>query len=146
MIAWLKTLLLRDVWLKLFSLGLAVLVWFTVNSMANEKDSLPVHPLSLVPLAQRTFTHLPVVIMSSAQDTRLVHVNPKEVEVTVEGEPGVLNRLYDRDIRAIVDVTGIEAAHDMRTRIEVSTPPGVTRLRVDPEEAQVVFPPTPSAP
>jgi YbbR domain-containing protein len=79
-------------------------------------------------------------VMSAADDSRTFRVYPKEVEVTVEGDPNVLKSLYNRDIRVMVDLTGIEAAHDLRKRIEVSSPSGVTRVRVEPDEVQVVFP------
>jgi hypothetical protein len=42
----------------------------------------------------------------------------------------------------LVDLTGIGAAHDLRKRIEVSAPAGVTHVRVYPEEVQIIFPPT----
>ncbi len=140
MIVWLQNLVLKDVWLKLFSLVLAVLVWFVVNGMDVQKEALSGRPRPLRALDRRTFRNLPIIVMSSAEDARVVHVNPKEVEVTVAGEAKVLNRLLDRDIRVIVDLTGIEAAHDLRKRVEVSTPAGVTRVNVDPDEVQVVFP------
>jgi YbbR domain-containing protein len=136
----LKDLILKDVWLKLFSLALATLIWFTVN-IAIQNQVSPVSALPLVKTDRRTFSNLPVVIVSSAQDTRSTSVNPKEVEVTVEGDAKVLKSLYNRDIRVWVDLTGIEAAHDMRKRVEVSTPAGVTHVTVEPPEIQVIFPP-----
>jgi YbbR domain-containing protein len=141
MIAFLRELIFKDIWLKLFSLGLAVLVWFTLNSMANQKEGFVPRPLALQPLEQRTFSNVPVAVVSSADDSRAFRINPKQVNVTVAGEPQVIKSLDNRNIRVLVDLTGIEAAHDLRKRIEVSTPAGVTRVRVDPEEVQVVFPP-----
>lgn len=142
MIASLRELVFKDIWLKLFSLGLAILVWFTLNSMGNQKEGLTPRPqLSLRPTEQRTFSNVPVAVMSSADDSRAFRINPKQVDVTVQGDPNVVKSLYTRDIRVMVDLTGIEAAHDLRKRIEVSTPAGVTGMRVEPEEVQVVFPP-----
>lgn len=141
MIASLRELVFKDIWLKLFSLGLAILVWFTLNSMGNQKDGLaPRQQLPLRPTERRTFSNVPVAVISSADDSRTVRINPKQVDVTVEGEPNALKNLNNREIRVLVDLTGIEAAHDLRKRIEVSTPAGVTRVRVEPEEVQVVFP------
>jgi YbbR domain-containing protein len=141
MIAFLRELIFKDIWLKLFSLGLAVLVWFTLNSMANQKEGFVPRPSPLQTLEQRTFSNVPVAVVSSADDSRAFHINPKQVDVTVAGEPQAIKNLYNHDIRVLVDLTGIEAAHDLRKRIEVSTPAGVTRVRVEPEEVQVVFPP-----
>jgi YbbR domain-containing protein len=140
MTTFLQTLILKDFWLKLFSLGLAALIWFTVN-IAIQNQVSPVVSLPLGKLDRRTFSGLPVVVMSSAEDSRSFRVNPKSVDVTIEGDAKVLKSLYDRDIRVIVDLTGVEAAHDMRKRIQVSAPSGVSHIKIDPEEVQIIFPP-----
>jgi len=139
MIRFLQDAIFKDLWLKLFSLALAVLAWFTVD-VAIRNSTLPIRSLSSAPLRRTTFS-VPVAVMSSAEDVRSVKVNPKEVEVTVQGEGKILEQLHAKDIRVIVDLTGIEAAHDLKQRIEVSTPAGVTHVKVDPEEVQVIFPP-----
>lgn len=138
MITFIRDLVSKDIALKLFSLVLAILIWFTV-SFAVEKAETPMATFPL-PLAERVFANLPVIVLSSAQDVRDVSVDPKEVEVTVQGAAATLKNLQDKDIRVLVDLTGIEAAHDLRKRLEVSTPAGVTLLRVDPTEVQVLFP------
>ena len=140
MISFLRDLVFQDFWLKLFSFVLAVLTWFTVNSMANQKEGMPVGSLSLVPPEQRLLSHLPVILLSSAEDVRSVRVSPKEVDVTVQGAPGALKDLQNKDVRASVDLTGIQAARDLRKRIEVATPPGVSYVRVEPQEVQVIYP------
>lgn len=136
----LENLVLKDFWLKLFSLALATLIWFTVNLAIQNKVS-PAASLPLGKTEHRTFSSLPVVIMTSAADSRSAIVNPKEVEVTVEAEAKVLENLYGRDIRVFVDLTGIEAAHDLRKRVEISTPAGVVHVKINPPEVQVIFPP-----
>ena len=141
MITWLRNLVAEDFWLKLFSFVLAVLTWFTVNSMANQKEGMPaIGSLSLVPPEQRVLQHLPVVILSSAEDVRSFRVSPKEADVTVQGTAAVLKELQTKDVRVSVDLTGIQAAKDLRKRIEVATPAGVSYVRIAPEEVQVIFP------
>ncbi len=135
----LKDLVFKDLWLKLFSLALAALIWFTVN-IAIQNQLTPSAAIPLTRTEHRTFANLPVLVVSSAQDSRSASVNPKEVEVTVEGDAKILRSLYNRDIRVFVDLTGIEAAHDLRKRVEVSTPAGVTHVTADPPEVQVIFP------
>ena len=132
MITLLRHLVLEDFWLKLFSLALAVLIWLTVT-FASQKDA---------GIDQRLLSKmLPVTILSSAEDVHNFRVSPSEVAVTVQGNPKTLQNLQSNDIRAIVDLTGVAAARDLRKRIEVSVPAGVTPLRVIPEEVQVIFPP-----
>ena len=92
------------------------------------------------PARQLQISNLPVIILSSAEDVRSFHVSPSVVEVTVQGDAKTLATLQSKDIRVLVDLTGIGAAHDLRKRIEVSTPAGITHVRVEPEEVQVIFP------
>jgi hypothetical protein len=132
MIAFLRNLILEDFWLKLFSLALAVLIWLTVT-FASQKDALT---------DQRVLSKvLPVTILGSAEDVHNFRVSPREVAVMVQGNPKTLQNLQNNDIRAIVDLTGVGAARDLRKRIEVAVPAGITPLRVIPEEVRVIFPP-----
>src|SRR5437867_789657 len=138
MIAFLRHLIFHDFLLKVFSLALAVLIWFTIH-FASEKGGSPVTPLTL-PTQQRTFAKLPVMVIFAAEDVRTFKVRPSEVEVTVRGEAKVVENLQGKDIRVMVDLTGIDAAH-LHKRIEVSPPAGVTLVRVMPQEVDVIIPP-----
>jgi YbbR domain-containing protein len=140
MISFLRDLVFQDFWLKLFSFVLAVLTWFAVNRMANQKEGLAVGSLSLAPPEQRVLNHLPVLIVSSAEDVRSFSVSPKEVDVTVQGSAALVKELQNRDVRVSVDLTGIQAGKDLRIRIDVSTPAGVSYTRVQPPEVQVIYP------
>ena len=90
---------------------------------------------------ERTFSNLPVLVISSAQDVRSFKVRPSEVEVTVRGDAKTLRALRANEIRARVDLTDIETARDLRKRIEVSVPAGISQVGVTPPEVQVIFPP-----
>jgi YbbR domain-containing protein len=68
-------------------------------------------------------------------------VFPKEVAVTVQGSGKSLRDLQARDIRALVDLTGVVSAENVRKRIEISVPAGVTLVQVEPTEVQVIAPP-----
>jgi len=131
MIAFLRKLVLENLWWKLFSLALAVLIWLTVT-FASRKEGRPV---------QRVFSHLPVLVLSATEDVHNFRLSPAEVEVTVQGDPRTLQNLQDKDVRPTVDLTGVGVARELRKRIEVSVPVGVAHTRVAPEEVQVTFPP-----
>jgi YbbR domain-containing protein len=135
----LHSLILEDFWLKLFSLVLAVLIWLTV-SFAIRKEASPISALNFA-VPDRTFFNLPVLVVSSAEDVRNFKVIPDNVAITVQGETRILQNLQSREIRALVDLTGLAATGEVRKRIEVSTPPGVTHVQVVPPEVQVIFPP-----
>jgi YbbR domain-containing protein len=126
MIAFLRHLFFDDVWLKLFSLALAILIWVTL-AVASQREGN----------ARRDFSKLPVDIVSTSGDPRGFKVVPTEVAVTVQGEAQRIENLLPRDIRVLVDLTGLEAARELRKRLEVAPPPGVTLLRVTPEEVLV---------
>ncbi len=142
MIAALRELIFHDFLLKLFSLALAVLIWFTITEVQKEASPLPRLTLNS---EVRTFSNLPVVVMSAAQDVRSFKVYPSEVEVTVQGDAKILKTLTSKDIRVIVDLTGVEGSGGLRKRIEVSTPSGVTHVRVEPQEVEVRFPLKPNS-
>jgi YbbR domain-containing protein len=141
MISFLRRVFVDDFWLKLFSLLLAVLIWLTA-SLAIQKEGSPATPLALAP-EERTFSNLPVLVISSAQDVRNFKVAPNTVEVTVRGDAKTVHALGTSEIRARVDLTGIETARELKARIEVSIPAGASLVRVEPAEVQVIFPPKP---
>jgi len=132
MITFLRKLVLEDFWLKLFSLLLAVLLWLTVTFASRKDPGIDQRVLAKM---------LPVTILASTEDVHNFRVSPSEVAVTVQGNHKTLQNLQTNDIRAIVDLTGVGAARELRKRIEVSVPAGLTHLRVMPEEVQVIFPP-----
>jgi YbbR domain-containing protein len=137
MIGFLRDFVQHDFLLKVFSFALAVLIWFTVTEIQKEASPIPRLTMNS---DVKTFSNLPVVVMSAAQDVRSFKVNPSAVEVTVQGDAKTLKNLSSKDIRVIVDLTGVETSSGLRKRIEVSTPSGVTHVRVEPEEVEVRFP------
>ena len=139
MIRFLRQVFVDDFWLKLFSFLLAVLIWLTA-SLAIQKEGSPATPLSLAP-EERTFSNLPVLVIAAAQDARNFRVSPSTVEVTVRGDAKIVRALGATEIRARVDLTGVETASELKARIEVSVPAGVSLVRIEPTEVQVVFPP-----
>jgi YbbR domain-containing protein len=135
MIAFFRHLIFYDLWLKLFSLALAVLIWFFVY-FAIQKG----HPLLISETKERRFGNLPVMVMFAAEDVRSFRVIPSAVEVVVQGDPAILKNLQSKDIRVMVDLTGIEAAH-LRKRVEITQPPGVTHAHATPGEVEVIITP-----
>jgi YbbR domain-containing protein len=144
MIAFLRHLVLHDLLLKLFSLALAILIWLTINFALGRNEERPT-VVSLVPHPpQQASFVLPVMVLSSGDNPRELKMDPKEVEVAVEGDPKVIRALQKNDLRAIVDLSGIESAQGLVKRIELSKPAGVFELRIVPPEVKLtVLPPAP---
>ena len=138
MINFFRHLFLKDFGLKLFSLLLAVMIWLPVSFAIRQPQSTPmtISALGLAP-HRRTFSHLPVMVVSSTVDARKFKSTPAEVEVTVEGNAVLLDNLQSAEIRAMVVFTGAETAGENVKKVEVSTPPGVACSEVKPSEVQV---------
>jgi YbbR domain-containing protein len=127
----------KDAMLKVFSLVLAIMIWLALSAI--QRDATPAVGPLLHP-GQLTFFNIEVGVLSSASDVRSYQVEPKTVEVTVEGDSKILQRLESKDVRAMVDLTGYEGTGEIRKRIEVSAPAGVKHVRVSPSEARIIFP------
>jgi len=131
----------KDFGWKIFSGVLAVAIWLTVHKILEESTPAVIAP-SLPPSpVEATFTNLPVLIVSAAADVREFHVTPNVVTVSVSGQPEIMATLQPEQIHALVDLTDIEAAHDLRRRVDISTPTGVTLVYVSPTDVNVVIPP-----
>lgn len=136
----LRDLILKDIWLKLFSLALAVLIWFTVSVAIRNENALN---SGLVPQPPRTFS-LRVNLLSATADVHTYRANPEFVEVTVRGEAGSPQELQPRDIHVLADVTGLDALRNSRRRLEISAPPGVEIIRVIPADVEIIVPSSPA--
>lgn len=132
----LRNLILKDFWLKLASLALAVLIWLTVSIAIRNEMALSNGLASAPP---RTFS-LRVNPMSATADVHDFRVNPEFVEVTVRGEVGSSDNLQAKDVHVLVDLSNTDLAHNSRHRIEVTTPPGVEVVRVIPADVEILVP------
>jgi hypothetical protein len=130
----------KDLGWKLFSAFLALAIWLTVHKILDESAPSPVvPPLPPGPVAM-TFSNLPVLIVSAAADVREFHVTPGAVAVTVSGQPEIMAALRAGQVHALVELTDLEAARDLRRRVDISMPTGVTLVNVEPAEVNVVSP------
>jgi len=131
--------LVEDVGWKIFSLILAVAIWLTVHKILLE---------SAVPVVNGggstlTYGNLPVLIVATAADVHLYRVVPENVKVTVTGSPETIAVLQANQIRATVDLTGIDSAKDLKRNVDVAVPSGVTVVSVEPAKVGIIVPPTP---
>jgi hypothetical protein len=138
MIAFLRQLVFKDFWLKLFSLSLAFLTWITV-SFAIQKEGTSAATSSTT-IMQRTFYNLLVQVVSSESDVHGYKVEPGEIEVTVQGDPKKIADLQSKDIRPLVDVTGEKPVTGLRKPVMISLPDGVAYLPLKQENVGIIFP------
>lgn len=133
----LRDIVTRDFGWKLFSLVLAVVVWFIIHAI-SEGFSAGFNPLHRA--ATRTLERVPVDIVFTAAEARRIEIQPKQVQIIVSGRAEVVNFLDEQEVRATVDLRGIEAAQNLRKRVIASAPIGVTVLGIFPREVEVVVP------
>ncbi len=132
-----RTWFTTDLGWKLFSLILAVGIWLAVHQSLGRTENAAV---LLSGEKQAAYENLPVQVVASTADVRGFRVLPDTVAVTVSGSAVALAGLQTSQIRAVVDLTGIDLTNMMRP-VDVSLPPGVSLLNVDPSEVKVIGPP-----
>lgn len=138
MITFLRDFIFKDFGLKFVSLALAALLYFTVFfAIRNEAPALSSLTLDTDTLV---LPRVPVSVLSSASDVLDFKVDPEVVAVTIQGDSKKLAGLRSTEIRAWLDLTGVQAAAGLRKHVEISTPPRVTYVRVQPPEVLVIFP------
>ncbi len=134
-----RSWLVEDIGWKIFSLLLAVAIWLTVHKILLE-SAMPVENSGGSTL---TYGNLPVLIVATAADVHLYRVVPENVKVTVTGSPEVIATLQANQIRATVDLTGIDSAKDLKRSVDISVPAGVTVVSVEPAKVGIIVPPSP---
>jgi YbbR domain-containing protein len=129
----------KDFGWKLFSLFLAVAIWLTVHKIYEEPGA------AFGPAAGDTVTfgNLPVRVISAAADVRDFRAAPLTVKVTVSGPAEDMAKLQADQVHAVVNLTDIVPERDLHLPVEVSAPPGVTLVSVDPPKVGVIVPPPP---
>jgi YbbR domain-containing protein len=127
-----RDIILRNFGWKLFSFVLAVIIWLTIKALSSEQGQ-----------TEKMFVNLPVQIVSGTADVRAFTVEPNIARVTVKGRPGVINRLAEREIRVLVDVSSADFNQSFRRHVDVAVPNGITVVRIEPTEVQITPPPKP---
>jgi len=129
----------KDFGWKLISLCLAVAIWLTVHKIYEE----PKNSLAAGRGTTLTYGNMQVLPVSSAADVHSFQLRPNTVKVTVVGPPDVMAQLPAGEIRAVADLTNVGAGRDLYSEVQVSTPPGVTLISVEPARVEVIPPPKP---
>jgi YbbR domain-containing protein len=124
--------LTKDIGWKIFSVILAIVIWLTVHKIYEEPGA------AIARARENTYGDLPVLVVSESADVHDFHVTPATVFVTVSGSPEAMSTLQANEIRATVDLT---TGKELRRKVEISTPPNVTLVSVEPSRVSVILPP-----
>ena len=134
----LRNLILNNFWQKVFSLVLAMLIWFAIDSNIKRDKPFPRLP-SPVDQPTRDFRR-PIKILTSADNTRAFKVEPKEVDVRISGNLQRVRSFNPDDIQPYVELSGVES--NMTVAVHVNPPRDVTLELVWP--TNVVVEPLPT--
>ncbi len=140
-----RDVLLHNLWWKLISLSLAILVWFGARLIMNRDIQPARNPLE--PEGYRLFDAVPVRILEPAGTNRPpLDVAPTAVSLQVQGGLRTIERLVLPDVLVYVDFTRAFPTGRVDERVEVRLPPGVKLVSVVPGTVAIVPAGPPEAP
>lgn len=115
----------HNFWLKLVSIGLAVLLWWAISHDPT---------VEAVITAPVEFHHAPENLEMSAANSTQVHVRVRGPERTVRG-------LNSADLQAIVDLQGVNAGEHTfdLTPKQIHLPTGVEVVQIEPSQVHITF-------
>jgi hypothetical protein len=132
-----RELILNNFWQKLFSLVLATLIWFTIDSAYLRQVPLPASPFRAM---ETNNFRCPITIMTSAAARQSFKVDPSEVDVRVRGERGKVNLLRAEDIQVYVKLVNLDPntpATEELVPVEVNHPKDLILEQVVPAYVRV---------
>jgi YbbR domain-containing protein len=116
----LRRMILANFWLKLASVGLALLLWFAVSSEHALRDA--------------TLYNVPVRVQTARSDMLVTGLAYRVADVRVRGPASQIARLKPEDLSIVVDVSHLAPGRHIVAldASEVRRPAGIEILRVDP--------------
>jgi YbbR domain-containing protein len=130
----LRDSILNNFWLKVFSLLMATMIWFAVQSNLPADTRQLQNPFHGAEM--RDFVR-PVAVTTSATNQIVFRINPSEVRVTLRAERGASKHLKASDIQAYVDLTEAKELHGTFP-IKINAPrQGISEVVVWPQYAHV---------
>lgn len=132
MIIFVRNLVVKDFWLKLFAFALAVLIWLTVKFSIRGEGSFSsaIFGRGSDEIVMVVPVHVP------AADPNAYIVQPSEVQVTLRGDPKLLKSLTDDDVQAQVDIPNAESAEGVR-QVQIILPQGIAYTRLSRDVVDV---------
>ena len=119
-------------WQKIFSLFFAILIWATIRQSVERGGGAPVVPDGY----SRTFEHLPIRVLTPANEGEKFRITPSEVTIVLRGRPDLLNRLRPQDVDVYVSLPESPSTNSVRAVVRVNTPGGQLGS-VSPEEVLI---------
>jgi YbbR domain-containing protein len=135
----LRDLLIKDLGWKLFSVFLAIAIWFIANRILHESGATT----DANTTTTLSYNALPVSLVSSSGNLSGLEIAPTTVKVTVSGPQDIMHQLQIGSLHATVNLYDTNIAHDKRLPVEISAPLHITILSVEPAQVWVISPASP---
>ena len=119
-----RTYIIHNFWWKLFSLLLATFTWMTIQASFQQHQSMIDAPIDTT--SKRTFSAVPISILSSVYNTNRYKIDPVVVEVEVTGTEDALAKLNPRDVRVFVDAGVVGDVKLFRKQLQTQVPQGLS--------------------
>ncbi len=129
----LRDKILHNFWLKVFSVILAMMIWFAIQSNLQTEAKFPQSPFR--PVETRDFRR-PIAISTSATNQLVFKIEPSHVSVKIRGDRSFVRKLNLSDIQVYVDLTDVRDVHGSFP-IQVHVPREVGLYEVWPSRVHV---------
>lgn len=122
-----RQLLFGNLWWKLLSFALAVMIWSGAQNLEVRPLASPLHPLGI-----RTFQDVPIRVLARPNSGRPVEIKPATAQIDVGGEAPLLHRLGPDDALVYVELPDEPFSGSVTNRLEIRLPPGTKLLNLLP--------------
>jgi YbbR domain-containing protein len=122
-----RRFLVQNTLLKVISLGLALLIWYSVSSQQEHRDV--------------TLSSVPLQVTNTSRDVLVTALATRVVDMRVRGPATVVSDLQPSDLSISVDVTKLAPGHHtlMLDAGLVNRPAGLEVLRIDPPSIPITL-------
>ena len=110
----------HNIWQKVFSLILAVLIWFTVKAEISLGRGFGVSDD-----IRQTFDHVPVAVLRRPDSADKFAVEPAEVSVTISGAPAAVHSVSRESFSVYVNMVETEMVAGLPHKVMVNGPSSV---------------------
>ena len=131
----LQSLILRNFWLKFFSVALATVIWLSIHY--GIKNESPMGTPNVNHLLAQEYIRVPVTVVTAPGDPRVFRITPNEVVVIVMAEESALRTASNKDFKISVDLTSFHSRGAKQMVLESLAPADVTVEEISPNTVTV---------
>jgi hypothetical protein len=122
----LRSLILHNFWLKLFSLALATVIWLAIHNSIHSDVNL-----------SQFYIRVPVTVQTAPGDNRIFRITPEEVVVVAVGKDTASFQATRKAIRVFLDLTHFNARQSVAEELVTVAPPSISVMETRPSTVEV---------